>query len=241
MLAIVNPKRVRDFAKALGVLAKTDRIDALVIASFAHHINPSPTVAAHPNKVELDQLVGRRRQLLELKNMESNRLEQTISKAAIKSIRAVISTFDREVKKIEKEISRLIQDDDDLDRRAKLLNDIPGIGPITIFTLLAEMPELGTLNRQQIGALAGVAPFNDESGTSQRKRFTTGGRKSVRTTLYMAAVTARIHNPLIRDFAARLEHKGKPYKVVNVACIRKLLTIMNSMLKTNTPWNPQPA
>ena len=235
-VAVVNPRRVRDFAKAIGVEAKTDRLDAAVIADFAERVGPPPTPIASPNHEELQQLVGRRRQLLDLKTVETNRLEHASAKAAQKSIRKLLDLIERQVAAIEKAVAALLESDDDWRGKADLLQTTPGLGPVTAATLLADLPELGRLNRQEIAALVGVAPFNRDSGGFKGARSIRGGRASVRNVLYMAALSAIRCNDAIKAFAARLKAAGKPPKVVITACVRKLLVALNSMLKHNTPW-----
>jgi transposase len=235
-VAVVNPRQVRDFAKALGILAKTDRIDAVVLARFGQQVQPRILDKSPAQQAELAQLVARRRQLIELRTMESNRLEQATARAACKSIRQVLETLDKQIAKIEAEITSLLESHDDWQAKIQVLSSAPGIGQVASATLVAELPELGRLNRQAISALVGVAPFNDDSGTHRGKRRIIGGRASVRQVLYMAALSARRCNPVIHAFAERLAAQGKPAKVVLTACMRKLLVILNTMLHNNTPW-----
>ena len=237
-VALVNPRQVRDFAKGLGILAKTDRIDARVIALFAQHVQPRMLREMPEQQQELADLVTRRRQLLDLRTMESNRLEQTCTKAARKSIQQVLNLLDGQTKKLDKAIAQLIDSDEDWKAKSELLQSTPGLGRVTAATLLAELPELGELNRQQIASLVGVAPFNDDSGQHQGQRHITGGRASVRSVLYMATLVATKHNPTLKAFAQRLQKSGKKFKVVQTACMRKLLVILNTMLKNKTSWNP---
>ena len=237
-VAVVNPRQVRDFAKGLGILAKTDRIDARVIALFAQHVQPRMLREMPEQQRELADLVTRRRQLLDLRTMESNRWEQTSTKAARKSIQQVLNLLDGQIKKLDKAIAQLIDSDDDWKAKSELLQSTPGLGRVTAATLLAELPELGELNRQQIAALVGVAPFNDDSGQHQGQRQISGGRASVRCVLYMATLVATKHNPTLKAFAQRLQKSGKKFKVVQTACMRKLLVILNTMLKNKTSWNP---
>jgi transposase len=237
-VAVVNPRQVRNFARALGVLAKTDRIDAAVLAQFGQRVQPRPRAENPAHQAELAQLVARRRQLIELRTMESNRLELTTAKVAHKSIRTLLATLDKQIARLDAEIARLIDSDDDWRAKAEILTSAVGIGPVASSTLLAELPELGKLNRQQISSLAGVAPFNRDSGKLRGQRSIYGGRASVRAALYMATLSAKRHNPVLRAFAQRLTAAGKPPKVVLVACMRKLLVILNTMLKQNTPWKP---
>ena len=238
-VAVANPRQVRDFAKGLGLLAKTDRIDARAIARFGQHVQPRPIAEVHKNLAELNQLVTRRRQLVEHRTAENNRKETLSSKDVRKSIQLVIDTLNKEIKRVEKRILELVQSDDEWKNKADLLESAPGIGQTTSATLLADLPELGTLNRQQIAALVGVAPFNRDSGQFRGQRTIGGGRTSVRCVLYMAALSARKHNAVIRAFAERLKAEGKKPKVVITACMRKLLVILNAMMKTNSHWNPE--
>jgi transposase len=237
-VAVVNPKRVRDFAKALGLAAKTDRLDARVLALFAERVQPAPAQKTPEKQAEIQQLVARRRQLIDLRTQESNRWDVTRSKPAKKSIQAVLNTLERQVRDIEKAIANLVESDDDWRQKTELVQSVPGLGGVTATTLLADVPELGQLNRQQISSLVGLAPFNRDSGQHQGKRTIGGGRKSVRSVLYMAALAARRCNPVIKAFADRLAQHGKPFKVVLTACMRKLLVIVNSLLKSGQPWNP---
>jgi len=235
-IALVNPRQVRDFAKGIGELAKTDRIDAGVLALFALHVQPRPLAKVPAKQRELESLVARRRQLVELHTAEQNRLGQVSEKFVLKSLRKVLSTIERELKSVEKRILDLLESHDDWRRKIEVLESTSGVGPVTGAALVAELPELGHLNRQAIAALVGVAPYPDESGTMRGKRRIWGGRARLRTTLYMAALSARRCNPTIREFAHRLRKLGKPFKLIMVACMRKLLVILNSMLKTNTLW-----
>lgn len=237
-VAVVNPRQVRDFAKGLGILAKTDRIDARVIALFAQHVQPRMLREMPEQQRELADLVTRRRQLLDLRTRESNRWEQTTAKAARKSIQQVLNLLDGQIHKLDKAIAQLIDSDDDWKAQSELLQSTPGLGRVTAATLLAELPELGELNRQQIASLVGVAPFNDDSGQHQGQRHITGGRASVRCVLYMATLVATKHNPILKAFAQRLQKSGKKFQVIQTACMRKLLVILNTMLKNKTSWNP---
>jgi transposase len=239
-VAVVNPRQVRDFAKALGILAKTDRIDALVLARFGQQVQPRLLEEDPTQRAELMQLVSRRRQLIDLRTMESNRLEQTTARAAQKSIRHVLKLLEKEVDQLEAEIARLLQSDDDWRAKIELLSSVPGVAKVTSATLVAEVPELGRLNRHAIAALVGLAPFNDDSGRHRGTRRIAGGRAAVRQVLYMAALSARRCNPVIHAFAQRLAAQGKKPKVIITACMRKLLVILNGMLKKNTPWKTIP-
>lgn len=237
-VAVVNPRQVRDFAKGLGILAKTDRLDAQVIARFGQHVRPRTLAKTHEKQDELAQLVTRRRQLIELRTAENNRMETLVSKPVRRSVQQVVDLLNKQIKRIEKEILALLESDDEWKDKGEIIQSTPGIGPVATATLLAELPELGLLNRQEISALAGLAPYNRDSGRFHGKRSIWGGRASVRSVLYMAALTARRCNPVIRSFAQRLEAQGKPYKVIMTACMRKLLVILNTLVKTNSPWNP---
>jgi transposase len=238
-VAVVNPRQVRDFARGLGLLAKTDRIDAEAIARFGQHVGPRPAPQVPEQQDRLEQLVTRRRQLIDLRTAEKCRLETASTKSVIKSVRRLVEQLNKFIRQIEQELSELVQSDQRLQCRAAALQTAPGVGPITAVTLVAELPELGRLNRQEISALVGVAPFNRDSGKFHGRRAIWGGRSAVRSVLYMATLTARRFNPVIRAFAERLEAAGKPFKVVMVACMRKLLVILNTMLKNNSTWNPQ--
>jgi transposase len=235
-VAIVNPRQVRDFARGLGVLAKNDRIDARVLAIYAQHVTLRLLQKTSEKQEELMALVVRRRQLVALQTAESNRLQQTTVKRANKSIRHMLDVLRKELKKLDAEIAGLIQADDDWRNKAELLQSVPGVGPGTSAALVAELPELGKLNRQQIASLAGLAPFSRDSGQFHGQRSIWGGRKAVRTALYMAAFNAKRCNPIIRAFANRLQQAGKRSKVILTACMRKLLVILNTMLRNQTTW-----
>lgn len=235
--AVANPRQVRDFARGLGRLAKTDRIDALAIARFGQHVQPRPAQKVPEKQDRLEQLTARRRQLIELRTAEKCRLETASTRFVIKSVRGVIEQLDKFIRQVEKELSELVESDEELQCRAAALQTAPGVGAVTAVTLVAELPELGRLNRQEISALVGVAPFNRDSGKFHGRRSIWGGRAAVRSVLYMATLTARRCNPVIRAFGQRLEAAGKPFKVVMVACMRKLLVILNAILKNNSAWN----
>ena len=239
VVSITNPRQVRDFAKGMGLLAKTDRIDAKVLALFGEKVQPRCAIKPTEKEAELEALVLRRRQLVEIRTAEMNRRKQTFSKTAQKSIVKLIAAIAKQIKEIEADISKLIQSDDNWKHKADLVDTAPGVGPITAATIVAELPELGHLNRQEIAALVGVAPFNDDSGQRMGKRFIQGGRAGIRSTLYMAAtaaVRANTRPSPIKDLFVRLRQRGKLFKVAIVACMRKLLTTLNVMMKTNTSW-----
>jgi transposase len=235
-VSVVNPRQVRDYAKALGLLAKTDRIDARVIARFAQHVQPRPVAQTHEKQAQLDELVTRRRQLVEHRTAEVNRKALCVNTEVRHSVQHVIDTLNKDLKRIDREILKLVASDDDWQDRYALLKSVPGVGDVTAVTLLAELPELGQLNRQEIAALVGVAPLNRDSGQFRGQRRIKGGRASLRATLYMAALVGARHNPVLKDFYQRLIAQGKKAKVALTACIRKLLVILNTMVKNNTHW-----
>ena len=238
-VVVVNPKQVRDFAKGMGQYAKTDPIDAQVLAKFAQIVKPAPKTHATTQTVELSELVRRRRQLNDLRTQESNRLLMIHHVKVKKSITKMIKTLDFQINEIDQLIAEQIDADDDFKNKDRILRSTPGVGPQTSAMLIANLPELGKLNRQQIAALAGLAPWNRSSGKYDGKAHIWGGRKDVRSVLYMAAFTACRFNPVIREFAQRLKQDGKAYKVVITACMRKLLVILNTMIRNQTLWTPK--
>lgn len=237
-VAVVNPRHVRHFAKALGREAKTDAVDARTLAAYARLAEPRLAEKRSKVLVELDALVTCRRQLLHVRTEQTNRRQQTASPAARKAIDAVLKVIGKQLDSLDRQIAELIAsgDDDDLGPRDTLLRSVPGVGPVLSATLLAGLPELGRLGRREVCALAGVAPFNRDSGAWSGRRSIRGGRAEVRSVLYMAAVAASAHNPVIKRFADRLRAAGKAGKVVIVACMRKLLTILNAMVRDNLTW-----
>ncbi|MGF1615524.1 MAG: IS110 family transposase [Gammaproteobacteria bacterium] len=239
-VAVVNPRQVRDFAKATGALAKTDRIDAAVLAAFARAIRPQVRPLKNEQARALDDWVDRRRQLIGMRVQETLRLGTAASKPLQKSLKKHIAWLDKQIAEVDLDLGRRLRESEVWRAKDDLLKGIPGVGAVTTETILAKCPELGTLNRRQIAALIGVAPLANDSGKHRGKRFIWGGRAEVRAVLYMASLSAMRCNAVIKAFAERLKKAGKPPKVVIVACMRKLLTIMNAMLKNNTPWNPQP-
>ena len=239
LVAVVNPRQVRDFAKALGILAKTDKIDARVISHFGQMVRPRTVAQTHEKQDELDELVTRRRQLISLRTAEMNRKTTATSRFVRKNVQQNVDRLSKDIRRIDSEIAKLVKSDDQWKGKYELLQSTPGVGAVTATTLIAEVPELGQLNRQKIAALVGVAPYNRDSGQFRGRRTIYGGRRAVRSALYMAALTARRHNPVIRAFADRLAVQGKLPKVILVACMRKLLVILNTMVKTNTHWNPK--
>lgn len=235
-VARVNPRQVRDFARGLGLLAKNDRIDARVLALFMQKVQPRRSEKKPEKQAQLADLVGRRRQLVQMKTAEQNRLGQA-QRQVRKSISRMLDQLRAEIRELDAELARLIDEDDDLSEQVARLMSVPGVGPVVSRTLAAELPEMGKLNRQEISALVGVAPFDRDSGRFRGRRTIWGGRASVRAALYMASVSARRCNPVIRAFAERLQKSGKPFKVVITACMRKLLVILNTIVRNQTVWN----
>ena len=238
--AVVNPRQVRDFAKATGRLAKTDTIDAEVLAHFAEVIRPEPRPFVDEQTLALEALVTRRRQVIEMITAEKNRLAQS-HKSLRSTLKAHINFLQRELQDTNRELDGMLRKTPMWREHEDLLRTAKGVGRMTIATLFADLPELGTLDNKRIAALVGVAPFNRDSGTHRGKRMIWGGRASVRAALYMAALVASRHNPVIRAFYERLCAAGKPKKVALVACMRKLLTILNAMIRTKSPWRSLPA
>lgn len=236
-VALANPRQVRDFAKGMGILAKTDEIDACVLARFGQIVAPRCLEMPNPSQAELQQLVERRRQLIAIRTAEANRLKQTVSKRAIDTIQAVLKTLQQQLEAIQEEITRIIQQDSEWIRKIEVLTSTPGVGEITAFTLLADLPELGKISREQISALAGLAPYADDSGMLRGVRCIRGGRVNVRNALYMATLAAIRCNHAIKEFYQRLRATGKQPKKAITACARKLLVILNTMLKNNTFWS----
>lgn len=238
--AVVNPREVRDFARATKKLAKTDTIDAHVLAHFAAVIKPEPRPLTDEQTQELGAILARRRQITEMLTAEKNRMH-TAQKRVRGSIQAHIDYLEKELEQLGSNLKGRIEESPVQREKYQLLQSVPGVGPNLSATLLIELPELGSLNRRQIAALVGVAPINRDSGLRRGKRSIWGGRPQVRTALYMAALVAARHNPVIRQFYTRLCEAGKAKKVALVACMRKLLTILNAMLKHHVTWHcPQP-
>ncbi len=237
-ISVVNPRQVRDFAKAMGQLAKTDRVDAKVIATFAEKIAPKIKPPVSQNQEDLAGRVARRKQLVEMIVMEKNRLYQA-SNDIKKSIEKTIKFLGKELEDIEEKLQDNISEDAEWSKKNKLLQSIKGIGPVVSVTLLADLPELGKITHKQIAALVGVAPFNRDSGVYAGGRTIWGGRAPIRSVLYMATLAATQTNPQIKKFYDRLCLAGKAKKVALIACMRKLLTIMNAMIKTGTEWQAE--
>lgn len=240
-VSLVNPKRVRDFARALGRLAKTDTLDAAVLAEFAERVRPPVRPLADALAQKLRAVLARRAQLIGMRTMESNRLAQVSARAVRRSIESVLRVLGKELDKVEAELDASIRSSDVWKAKDELLRSIPGIGPVVSRTLLAELPELGTLSREQVASLAGVAPVNRDSGSWVGRRMIAGGRAVVRSMLYLGAHAARMGNAVLRAFAERLEKAGQAPKVVRIAVARKLLIIANAVLRDQRPWTPKMA
>lgn len=234
-VALVNPTRVRAFARAAGLMAKTDKIDARVIARFGAIMTPTPQARRTQAQLELNQCVTRRRQLVLMAAAEKNRLE-TAPPLMRENIARHLDWLQEEINALEEQIDQAIAAHSEWAQTAKRLQSVPGVGSTTASTLVAELPELGQLNRQQIAALVGLAPFNHDSGQHRGKRRIFGGRTAVRSMLYMATLSAIRHNPVIKSFYERLLNKGKVKKVAITACMRKLLVILNTMIKSGQDW-----
>lgn len=239
-VVVVNPRQVRDFAKATGQLAKTDRIDADILALFAERVRPAVRELPDAEAQELDALLARRRQLLDMLHAERNRLGQIFGRGkrpVTKSLKAHIAYRERELRMTDTDLGEMVRHSPAWRERDDLLQSVPGVGPVLSLTLLADLPELGRLSRREIAKLVGVAPLSRDSGTLRGRRFVQGGRASVRAVLYMGALVATKRNAVIRRFYARLLAAGKPKKLALIACMRKLLTILNTMVRTGQRWN----
>ena len=234
-VVVVNPRQVRDFAKATGTLAKTDTLDAGVLAHFADAVRPEVRPLKDAETQVLNSLTARRRQVMTMLVSEKNRLGTALG-AVSPRIEAHIASLEQELSDLDKGLRQTLRRSPVWREKDDLLRTVPGVGEQLSLTLLANLPELGTLNRRQIAALVGVAPYNRDSGTLRGKRAVWGGRSRVRAVLYMGALVASRHNPAIRDFYQRLLAAGKPKKVALVASMRKLLVILNGMLKHGSPW-----
>jgi transposase len=235
-VALVNPKRVRDFAKAVGQLAKTDAIDAAVLAQYAESVRPPVWAMPDADALKLRALLVRRTQLVGMRSMEKNRLASLTVSRVRRSVQNVIRTLEREIRQADKDLGDAIRACPEWAAKDDLLRSIPGIGPGVSRTLLAEMPGLGTFTREQVAALAGVAPINRDSGRYRGKRMIAGGRSAVRTMLYLGGQGARRGNATLRAFAERLKAAGKAPKVIRIALARKLLIIANAVLRDKTAW-----
>lgn len=237
-VAVINPRQARDFAKAIGVLAKTDQVDAYLLARFAQAIKP-PVRALKPEETKaLDAVLARRRQLVEMLTAEGNRQSSANARVA-KQIRQHIVWLEKRLAESNDDLDKMIRHSPLWQHKAELMQSIPGVGRVTATTFLADMPEIGTLSRREISALAGVCPYRRDSGSFRGRRNIWGGRARVRAALYMAAVVASRHNPVIKAFYEKLTGADKAKKVALVACMRKLLVIINTMLKNDSAWNPK--
>jgi transposase len=236
-VAVVNPRQVRDFAKATGRLAKTDTLDAQVLARFAEAVQPTPRPVPDAQAQELTALLARRRQLIAMSVAERQRLGSALPAVRV-GIETHIAWLDQELANVDSELRRTIQDSALWRVKDRLLRSVPGVGPVLATTLIAELPELGSLNRKEVAALVGVAPLNRDSGSLRGRRTIWGGRRRVRTALYMGTLVATRHNPLLRSFYERLCEGGKAKKVALTACMHKLLTILNAMVKHDAAWCP---
>jgi transposase len=235
MFSVVNARQIRDFAKATGQLAKTDQVDARVLAHFGEAIGPQPRAVSDEQTQLLEALLVRRRQLVDMRVMESNR--RPLAKAAIQSrIDQSLRFLQEQIEQLDNEIDHQIKNSPRWREHENLLTSVPGVGPVTARTMTAMLPELGTLSGKKIAALVGVAPYNNDSGKSDRKRHVRGGRSAVRAVLYMAALSGTSYNPVLSALYQRLLRAGKLAKVALVACMRKLLVILNAMVRTKTPW-----
>jgi transposase len=238
----VNPRQVRDFAKATGQLAKTDALDGGVLALFAQRIRPQVRPAPDEQTQELEALIARRRQVVDMITAEKNRLSASPpSKRVLMAIRRTIAWLEKQLEDVDDDIDKSVRSSSAWKEKDDLLRTVPGVGKVLARTLLAQAPELGTLDRKQIAALIGLAPLNRDSGTMRGRRMIWGGRSQIRSVLYMSTLAAVRFNPVIAAFHARLVAAGKPRMVAITACMRKLLTILNAMLRTNSRWKTEVA
>jgi transposase len=234
-VVVVNPTRVRNYARACGQYAKTDEIDARVIADFGQAIRPQVRTLRKRVQERLAALLTRRRQVVRMLSMEKNRMSSA-DVYAEKSIRRHMAWLESELEELNQELQQIVEEDPECKRKATLLQSAPGIGIVTSTTLVGQLPELGLLNRQEIAALVGVAPMNRDSGRMRGRRRVFGGRAAVRSALYMAVLSAIRFNPVIKEFYERLVANGKENKVAMTACMRKLIVILNSMVRDQRPW-----
>jgi len=235
-VAVVNPRRTRDFARAMGRLAKTDQIDAETLALFGQRIRPPKTPVPDKTTKKIKALVQRRQQLLNIQQAEANRTEHIDDPKIKRSINRVVKTIKTEIQRVNNDLQQIIESSPLWQQKARVLTSVPGIGETTAAALLANLPELGTLNRRQVAALVGVAPINRDSGKLRGKRMTGGGRMCIRTALFMPTLTAIRHNPIIRKFYKHLLRNGKDKMTAVTACTRKLITILNAMIRKNHKW-----
>ncbi len=232
----VNPRQVRDFARATGVLAKTDAIDARVLVRFGAAIEPQHRPLPSKAQEKMGLLQTRRSQLIEFRTAENNRLKQADDAWLKRMIMHMIKVFDKQIEELDAESRKVIEQHRELERTYEIITSVPGVGPVTAAILIGHMPELGQLSRQAVASLAGLAPFNQDSGASRGQRHIRGGRIEVRNVLYMAALSAIYHNPVIAEDFQRLTAAGKPAKVAITACMRKLLTIINALVRDDLLW-----
>jgi transposase len=237
-VALVNPQQVRAFARAAGRRAKSDRLDARLLASFAQTMHPPLHTAPDPLRAELAELLSRRRELLAMRTAEENRLKMQRSDASYvrRSLEALITHINQQLDEIDQALKELVKRNETLHEQSALLGSVPGVGAVVSMALLALLPELGRLSPRKLAALVGVAPFTQESGQRKGRRSIGGGRAYLRSVLYMAAFAAHTHNPVIRALYLRLRAAGKPFKVAMVACMHKLLTILNAVMRDQRPW-----
>jgi transposase len=235
-VVVINPRQVRDFAKALGQLAKTDRLDARVLAHFAAAVKPPLRPIKSKDELELDALVGRRGQLVEMLTAEKNRRGSAATDTVREEIKQHIDWLEERIAELDEQLKALLKSSSIWQGKDDVLQSVPGIGPVVSFSMLADLPELGTLNRQQISKLVGVAPLNCDSGQQRGARHIYGGRARVRSMLYMATLTATRYNSVIKEFYERLLAKNKSFKVAITACMRKLLVIINVMVRDGVCW-----
>lgn len=235
---VVNPRQVRDFAKSMGQLAKTDRLDARVLALFGERIRPTQRAVPGPETLALADQLMRRHQIVEMLTMEKNRFKQAHNSAVRKNLKQHIAWLERQLRASNLTLSKAVEASPAWQAERDLLGEVKGVGDVTVLSLIGHLPELGKLDRKQIAALVGVAPFSRDSGTLRGRRTVWGGRSAVRTVLYMATLTAIRWNPVMRPFYRRLRAAGKVKKVAIVAAMRKLLTILNAMVRDQKPFDP---
>lgn len=236
----VNPRQVRDFAKATGTLAKTDKLDAHIIAHFGEAVRPEIREVKNETLQELTDLLARRRQIVDMLTAEKNRLKRS-SRQVKKDIKVHITWLEKRLAKMDTELSKRIKENPLWHEKGEICKSVPGVGPILSMSLLADLPELGQVSSRQIAALVGVAPFNHDSGKHRGRRIVWGGRAKVRSVLYMATMTAVRFNPVLKEFYKKLLNAGKKPKVALTACMRKLLIILNAMVRDGVKWQEKPA
>jgi transposase len=240
-VAVVNPRQVRDFAKATGQLAKTDRLDAALLARFAEAIRPAPAAVVPDDVRHLDALLARRNQLIQMRVMETNRLDRLTDAALRKEVQKHVAWLTRAIDRADAAVAGAVKSSPAWRAKDALLQSIPGVGPVATVTLLAGLPELGTTSGSRLASLVGLAPFADDSGSRQGGRHIRGGRAPVRRVLYLAALSAVVHNPAMRAFKARLAARGKRAKVILTAVARKLLVVANAIIQSGQPWRSEAA